>query len=68
MVTGTQVEVKGIAIRGSKVFVNGAAATLDGAYRFTHQVGLHPGQNTVLFRVSHPRSGSSFYIRRVLRR
>ena len=67
-VAAGQLEVKGIAIRGSKVFINGAAATLDTAYRFTHQVNLRAGENVILFRVSHPRSGASYYMRRVIRR
>ena len=67
-VPAAQLEVKGIAIRGSRVFVNGAPAALDAAYRFTHQVSLRPGENVILFRVVHPRSGSSYYIRRVVRR
>jgi len=67
-VSAAQLEVKGIAIRGSRVYVNGSPATLDSAYRFSHQVSLRPGENLILFRVSHPRSGSSYYIRRVVRR
>jgi hypothetical protein len=61
------IEVKGIAIPGSQVFVNGAAATMDKAYRFSHSVALRPGTNYIRFRVVVPRRGSSFYIRRVVR-
>lgn len=67
-VAGGEVEARGVAIRGSKVFVNGAPATLDGAYRFTHRVSLKPGENIILFKVVHPRSGSSYYMRRLKRR
>lgn len=61
------IEVKGIAIPGSKVFVNGAEATMDKAFRFSHSVALRPGTNYIRFRVVVPRRGSSFYIRRVVR-
>ncbi len=61
------IEVKGIAIPGSKVFVNGTEATMDKAFRFSHAVALRPGTNYIRFRVVVPRRGSSFYIRRVVR-
>lgn len=67
-VSKASLEVRGIAIRGSRVFVNGAAATLDESYRFRHTVNLKPGENKIVFRVEDKRRGSSIYLRYVTRR
>lgn len=67
-VAAAQVEVRGVAIRGSRIFINGAAAQLDAGVRFTQQVNLRPGANMILVLVVHPRSGSSYYLRKVIRR
>ena len=61
-------EVKGVALRGTRVYIGGAEAPLDEASRFSRQVPLSPGQNNLIFRVVHPRSGTSLYLRRVTRR
>ncbi|PID39758.1 MAG: hypothetical protein CSA24_00435 [Deltaproteobacteria bacterium] len=67
-VSKATLEVRGVTIRGSRVFVNGAAATLDEAYRFWHTVSLKPGANRIVFRVEDKRRGSSIYLRHVTRR
>jgi hypothetical protein len=67
-VSKATLEVRGIAIRGSRVFVNGTAASLDDAYRFRHTVSLKPGDNKIVFRVEDKRRGSSVYLRYVTRR
>lgn len=67
-VAGASLEVRGVAMRGSRVFVNGVAATLDDAYRFRHTVALKPGPNKIVFRVEDKRRGSSVYLRHVVRR
>ncbi|MCC6746434.1 MAG: FecR domain-containing protein [Deltaproteobacteria bacterium] len=61
-------EVRGVALRGSRLFVNGAPAELDESSRFRHPVALKPGVNVIVFRVVDSRRGSSYYQRRVLRR
>jgi hypothetical protein len=61
------IEVKGVAIPGSRVLVNGQPATLDDTFRFTHTVRLKPGVNHLVFLVVDTRRGSSYYLRRVTR-
>ncbi|MCA9667080.1 MAG: FecR domain-containing protein [Myxococcales bacterium] len=67
-VSTAAIEVKGVTMPGSQVFVNGAAATLDKTYRFTHRVALKPGENVIRFKVVDKRRGSSIYLRHVTRR
>lgn len=67
-VGAASVVTRGVTDPGSKVYVNGAAAELDEARRFKHKVGLKPGTNYIIYRVVKPRRGSSYYLRRVIRR
>jgi len=62
------IEARGVTIPGSKVFVNGAAADLDQAFRFTHVVKLNAGVNLINFRVISRKGVSSIYLRRVVRK
>jgi hypothetical protein len=62
------IEAKGVAIPGSKVFINGNEVTLDNTSRFTHPVKLNAGLNFINFRVKAPRRGYSVYLRRVTRK
>lgn len=61
------VEVKGVALRGTRVYIGGTLAPLDEASRFSRQVSITAGQNNLIFRVVHPRRGTSLYLRRVTR-
>lgn len=67
-VSEDRIEVRGAAIPGSSVFINGQAVTLDDTHRFVHAVSLKPGLNDIIFRVVDKRSGSSLYLRRVVRK
>jgi hypothetical protein len=66
-VSKSTIEVRGVTLRGSTVFVNGQQATLDSAYRFRHPVELKPGTNRIHFRVISKR-GAAIYLRTVRRR
>ena len=67
-VGAASIVTRGVAMPGSKVFVNGAAVTLDRTFRFSHPVRLKTGLNFINFRVQAPQRGNSFYLRRVTRR
>jgi hypothetical protein len=67
-ITTATVDASGVALRGSRVFINGAQAALDEGFRFQHTVALSPGENILVFRVEDPKGGSSLYQRRVVRR
>jgi len=67
-VVGGDLEAKGVAIPGSKVLINGQAATLDDTFRFSHTVRLRPGVSQIIFLVIDPRRGASYYLRQVTRR
>jgi hypothetical protein len=62
------IEVKGVAIPGSKVFINDEGVQLDGTSRFAHTVNLHPGPNFIIFSVVDPRQGASYYMRLVTKK
>ena len=62
------IEAKGVAIPGSKLYINGEEVTLDSTSRFTHPVKLNAGVNFINFRVKAPRRGYSVYLRRVTRK
>jgi hypothetical protein len=68
VVSKETVMVRGITIRGSKVYINGVAAELDESFRFEHSVPLKAGPNDIIFRVVDKRTGSTLYLRRVVRR
>jgi ferric-dicitrate binding protein FerR (iron transport regulator) len=60
-------ETKGVTIPGSKVSINGTRAELDETYRFTHVVKLKAGVNHIVYLVTDPRRGASYYLRQVTR-
>lgn len=68
VVADEHIVVRGVAIPGSKVFINGKAVELDDTQRFNHPTPLKRGPNDIIFRVVDNRGGSSLYLRRVVRR
>jgi len=62
---GGQIMARGVALRGSKVFIGAEPVPLDESYRFERAVSLRKGSNRILFRVVHPRTGVSLHVRQV---
>jgi hypothetical protein len=60
---GSQITVKGATLSGWSVSVDGAAIDLDRDGRFTSDVGA-PSANALAIRLSHPRQGVHYYLRR----
>jgi hypothetical protein len=60
------VEIRGIALEGSKVSIAGEAVDLDRERRFTHTITPPAGSQAVAIRIQHSAHGVRYYLRRVL--
>jgi hypothetical protein len=60
---GSQITVKGATLSGWSVSVDGATIDMDRDGRFTSDVGA-PSANALAIRLSHPRQGVHYYLRR----
>jgi hypothetical protein len=58
--------LRGAALPGSEVSVDGVRLTLDKESRFETQLRLAPGARGFGLWIKHPRAGSHYYVRRVL--
>lgn len=61
---GDTVEVRGVAMSGSKVSVAGGEMTVDAQDRFRATVVTTAAHPDLAVRVSHPRRGTHYYVRR----
>ncbi len=62
--SGDKLDVAGVAVPGSRVSVGGRAVALDRQGRFDTAVPLPIPNNVVSIRVTHPRYGVHYYVRR----
>ena len=60
------IEIRGVAIEGSRVWANGEALELSRDYRFSHTLAPQPDLHTLAIRIQHPQHGVRYYLRRVL--
>jgi hypothetical protein len=62
---GQRVQVSGIAQRGWRVHAEGEPLPLDAHYRFSGEVTAPARRDALAIRLSHPRRGVHYYLRRV---
>lgn len=65
--SGGAVTVSGVALEGWTVSVNGAELPLDNQYRFSGSASLPSDVDALAIRLSHPRHGVHYYLRRIAR-
>jgi hypothetical protein len=63
-VSGTTT-VAGVAVDGAKVSVSGVELPLDAQFRFRDEGSAKPGETSLAIRISHPKHGVHYYLRRL---
>jgi hypothetical protein len=61
---GGSVTVAGVALEGASVTVSGVDVSLDSQFRFRDQASVRPGESSIAIRISHPKHGIHYYLRR----
>lgn len=61
---GASVAIEGVALRTWKVSVEGGTIAMDDADRFSGQVATSPEHPDIAVRLTHPRLGTHYYLRR----
>jgi hypothetical protein len=61
---GASVAIEGVALRTWKVSVEGGTIAMDDADRFSGQVSTSPEHPDIAVRLTHPRLGTHYYLRR----
>jgi hypothetical protein len=61
---GQTVRVSGLALRGSTVEVGDLAIPFEGAFRFSGSAVVPTDQDALVIRVTHPRGGVHYFLRR----
>lgn len=63
---GSSIPLVGVAVAGSRAFVEGRALHLDAQQRFNTRLELSPGDRSFAIRFQNPKHGIRYYVRRAI--